>query len=380
MALQSSGQINISDIQAELGSSSGSLRTLSAAAGFSAPDAMSEFYGYSSLTPSDNFIPVTYTGNSGQQTISTGFQPDFVWIKGRSGYSHALFDVVRGAGKNLPISVSLEGSSTQSLQSFNSTSFDLGVDSDVNYTGAGYVAWCWKGGNGTSANTNGSVTSTVSVNDAAGFSVVGWTTIAQNATAYTVGHGLSAAPDLIIIKDRQTFGVGVHVYSSAFPNPQKEYLQLNLGDALYTNNTNIWNNTAATSSVWSMKSGYAMAAGANCIAYCFRNISGYQKIGSYTGNGVASLSNPLINTGFQPRFVMIKNIDYVQYPAWFIFDSARNPTNPVNKYLVANSSGGEGAGGVSTDYIRFESTGFRSTSDAPGLNQNNIKYLYLAIA
>ena len=48
MALQSSGAISISQIRTELGSSSYSLRTLSAAAGFSTPDAMSEFYGYAS--------------------------------------------------------------------------------------------------------------------------------------------------------------------------------------------------------------------------------------------------------------------------------------------------------------------------------------------
>lgn len=52
MALQTTGPIKISEIQTELGSSSGSLRTLSDAAGFSIPDGMSEFYGYSAVTPS----------------------------------------------------------------------------------------------------------------------------------------------------------------------------------------------------------------------------------------------------------------------------------------------------------------------------------------
>jgi len=50
MALPSSGEISIGDIRTEIGSSSGSLRTLSSAAGKSTPDAMSEFYGYSHVT------------------------------------------------------------------------------------------------------------------------------------------------------------------------------------------------------------------------------------------------------------------------------------------------------------------------------------------
>jgi len=355
MALQSSGPIDISDIQTELGSSSGSLRTLSAAAGKSTPDAMSEFYGYSNFTASSNFAPILYTGNSSTQSITTGFQPDLVWMKGRSNYYvHQATDSVRGVTKNLFPNYNLsEYTETNTVQSFNSNGFTLGSEARINASGTTYVAWTWKAGNGTSTNTNGTVTSTVSANQAAGFSISIFTAPTTNNIGFTVGHGLSQAPEVFIIKDRDLTGVGWHVYSSHLPSSTSAYLQLNESNGTAT--APLWNSANPTSSIINLRSGWAMGAGNKCVVYSWHSVAGYSKFGTFTGND----STQTITTGFQPRWVMIKSLlgSSSGMADWHIYDSARGfgtSSSYTTPYLKANKTDTE----VNNNYVSVTSTGF----------------------
>jgi hypothetical protein len=127
--------------------------------------------------PSNHLNTVLYTGNGGTQSITTGFKPDFTWIKERSGTEwHNLFDSVRGSDKSLYSNeTSAQATSTTKLTSFNTSpngGFSLGSDNNVNKSSSTFVSWNFKAGGAAVANTDGDINSQVSVNNTLGFSIV----------------------------------------------------------------------------------------------------------------------------------------------------------------------------------------------------------------
>jgi hypothetical protein len=265
---------------------------------------------------------------------------------------------VRGATKAL-ISNSTGAETTDStgITAFTSTGFTLGSSSVYNNSGATYVAWCWNAGSGTtSSNTDGTITSQVSVNPSAGFSVVTYTGTGANAT---VGHGLGVAPQLVIVKSRSNTN-DWYVGSSALTS-WTNIVKLNTGDAQSSSST-IFNSTAPTSSVFSLGSASQVnGSGVTYVAYCWTSIAGFSAIGSYTGNQVAD--GPFIYTGFKPKFVLIKDLSNSSQN-WFMFDSARNTYNVVNAKLFANLSNAE----TTNDDIDFLSNGFKLRAATGGIN------------
>jgi hypothetical protein len=322
----------------------------------------------------DNFAPVTYTGNrpSTQSITGVGFQPDLVWIKNRdsSSYPHVLTDSVRGNTKYLVLDTSAQYTGSNTITSFDSDGFSLGDNGYFNGGLSGayneMVAWCWKAGGAAVSNTDGSITSTVSANQDAGFSIVEYTGTGANAT---VGHGLSSAPELIIIKRTDNPSSW-----SVYPPLGSNYIMfLNASDAAYSGSSIWWNNTDPTSSVFTIGTyNVHNASSSTNIAYCFHSVDGYQKVGSYTGTG--SVGSPTITTGFQPRFVMIKNINLNQ--EWVMIDSVRG-NNPA-KTLYPNYSNAEATSGNNID---FNSDGFTIQESGGGINyRSGDTFLYLAIA
>lgn len=320
----------------------------------------------------DYFQAVTYTGNGSTNTI-TGlrFQPDFVWIKGRSGATdHALYDAVRGTTKDL-VSNSTAAETTQStgLTSFNSDGFTLGALSKVNTNGATYVAWCWKANGAGSSNTAGSITSTVSVNTTAGFSVATWTGSGSGAT--TVGHGLGVAPAIIIVKDR-SLARNWNVYHQSLGATKG--IVLNSTGAASGADAGWWNNTAPTSSVFTVGT-YANEA-STYVAYCFAAIPGYSAFGSYTGNG--SADGPFVYLGFRPKFIMRKQTtNNGDVGGWIMFDTSRDDYNVATKRLLANSSNAEATPGNNIDIL---SNGWKERSSDGYSNASGQTYIYMAFA
>jgi hypothetical protein len=325
----------------------------------------------------DYFQVVTYTGNGSTNTI-TGlrFQPDFVWIKGRSGATdHALYDAVRGTTKDL-VSNSTAAETTQStgLTSFNSDGFTLGALSKVNTNAATYVAWCWKANGAGSSNTSGSITSTVSVNTTAGFSIVTYTGTGANAT---VGHGLGVAPKMIIIKGRST-AFDWAVYHASLGNTTT--ILLNSSGAALAPQSFFWQNTTPTSSVIYLGSWAELnASSATQVAYCWAEIAGFSRFGSYTGNG--STDGTFVYTGFRPEFIMFKRTNDVS--DWNILDTTRSPYNTSITRLWANSSNAENSSAVNYD-IDILSNGFKqrntNTSTSSNSNLNGSTYIFMAFA
>ena len=326
-----------------------------------------------------------YTGTGSTQSITNtvngiSFQPDFVWTKPRvAASSNALFDSVRGASKIL-ISNSTGAESNLSpygLTAFNANGFSLSDDSAGSYyvngasggtysgTPPNYVGWNWKGGGTAVTNTSGTITSSVSANTTAGFSVVTYT-----STTGTVGHGLGVAPSMIIMKGRNVtdqWTVG-HAFLNGGSSPWNYGLPLQDTAAIQTS-SGFWNNTAPTSTVFSQGS---WDSGYTKVAYCFAAIAGYSAFGLYTGNG--STDGPFIYLGFRPRFVLVRDTVNVTY--WEIGDSSRNTYNAVDANLYPNSAFAEAADPM----FDFLANGFKVRKAGGNFNNSGAATIYAAFA
>jgi hypothetical protein len=289
-----------------------------------------------------NYMAATlYNGNSGTQTVTNttngiSFQPDLVWVKNRNSTgNNVLYNPVTSGFlySNLTNAEDAAGSSF----GVASNGFALNTSSGaLNFLTFTYVAWQWQAGKGsTSSNTSGSITSTVSVNTTAGFSVV---TYSGNSATSTIGHGLGVAPAMFIVKRRNSTG-DWYVYHQSLGATKT--INLDLTSAAYAT-ANAWNNTAPTSSVFTVSGASADInnTGGTYVAYCFSEVAGYSKFGSYTGNG--STDGTFVYTNFQPRWIMVKRTDSTS--DWLMYDTSRNTYNEANLYLGANVSTSESTG------------------------------------
>ena len=322
----------------------------------------------------DYFNTKLYTGNGSSQSITgVGFTQDFTWIKIRSEVNHnRLMDTVRGATKELYSDLtSAEVTGANGLTSFDSDGFSLGTDNAFNKSSATYASWNWKANGTGSANTDGTINSTVSANTTAGFSIVSFT--GNSTSGATVGHGLGAVPKMIILKllsgsDNWT------IYHSSLGNTKR--LELNNANAPSTSATAGWNNTSPTTSVFSLgNNGQVNGSGQTYIAYCFAEKTGYSKFGSYTGNG--STDGTFVYTGFKPAFIMIKKSNAGD--GWFMYDNKREGYNQQNNHVMAHSNAAETTGG-SVAYIDILSNGFKCRSTNGNMNASGDSYITMCFA
>jgi hypothetical protein len=339
----------------------------------------------------------TYTATPGTgATISNAvngvsFQPDLVWVKSRdAGEQHYWQDSVRGFSPSANVTKMLNSNSTaaeSSLSDITCTTTSSGftvVDSNPGtgefwLTNRNYVAWSWKANGAAVTNTAGSITSQVSANTAAGFSVVTYTGTGANAT---VGHGLGVAPSMIIVKNRNAVisNPAWPVYHSVIAATNYLDLQTTAASAA---SVNVWNNTAPTSSVFSIGVANSVSGNTNgLVAYCFAAVPGYSAFGAWQNNN--STDGTFIYTGFRPRFILLKNYDNVE--RWFTWDSTRqtyNMTPPSSNWLVPNDTAAEGANGATTAEIDGLSNGFkiRTTNPASGeISFGTRNYIYACFA
>jgi len=318
----------------------------------------------------DYFNTKLYTGNAGTQAVTgVGFQPDMCWFKVRNNTdTHAIFDAVRGATKRIiPDNTTAEGTQSNGITSFDSDGFTSGGANITNGSGRNYASWNWLGANGTASNTDGSITSTVSANTTSGFSIVSYTGTGSNAT---VGHGLSSAPSIVLIKNRSASGKSWIMANKniGFGNG----IYLNLSDASASEGS-AFNSTAPTTSVFTVgTTSLVNDSGNTYIAYCFAEKQGYSKFGSYTGNGNAD--GTFVYTGFKPAFVLQKCTS--TSTDWTLADNKRPGYNETNKRLVPNESASE----ATNNAIDFLSNGFKCRQDQANANGSGETYIYMAFA
>jgi hypothetical protein len=257
---------------------------------------------------------------------------------------------------------------TDTLSSFDSDGFTLTAyssDAFINYTGRTMVAWNWKAGGTAVSNTDGSITSQVSANVDAGFSIVSYTGTGANAT---VGHGLAAKPQFIFAKNRNGTPDAWPVYSETIGAANRLYLNLTSSSSA---GATIWNNTEPTAQVFSVGSASLINQSTkDIIAYCFHSVDGYSKAGSYTGNG--SSDGPFVYTGFRPAWVMVKSTSSAMN--WWVYDAVRDEYNAMNALLRPDLSNSE----VTQGYPDFLSNGYKIRNT--GQNNSGQNYIYLAFA
>ena len=331
---------------------------------------------YTTVNKSSSFQnQVLYTGNeSTRSETGVGFQPDFTWIKVRSRADpHILTDAVRGTSSQLSSDTTgAQQTFSNMITSFNSDGFSLGANVDVNRNSETFVAWNWKANGAGSANTDGGINSTVSVNNTAGFSIVKYGTGTGSAT--TVGHGMNTTPNFIMIKPLGTVTTGGWIVGGDnIDNTWNNVLELNSTAAKASDPS--FNNTAPTSSVFSVGNNNTNRSGENYIAYCFANVRGFSKMGIYTGNG--STNGNFIYTGFRPSFIMIKRITDGS-EAWVMFDNKRaNSFNGVTGILKPNLSEAETTQGAGPS-MDFLSNGIKLTNTDGSFNNSGIEFIYMA--
>jgi hypothetical protein len=321
------------------------------------------------VIPSEHFNTVTWTGDASYpRSFNAGFQTDFLWIKSRSYTGNGIaLDTIRGSTKALRTSTT-GAETTNTFATFDSEGFN--ITATFNESNETTVAWNWKAGGSASSNTNGTITSSVSANPSAGFSIVSYT---GNATSgATVGHGLSAKPEMIIVKARESATNWI-VYNKLMGATNYHYLNTTLGNGA----TSIfWNNTEPTASLVTLGNNAAVNDNAKGnIMYAFHSVDGYSKVGSYIGNG--STDGTFVHCGFRPAYVMVKRTNSTGN--WVIYDNKRSGFNVDNDQLQANLSDTE-YDGATYAFIDLLASGFKLRSSGADRNASGGTYIFLAFA
>jgi len=340
-------------------------------------------------TPAFKALAFTGNGAPSRSITGVGFQPDFVWLKNRDKtLSHQIVDVLRGANKALLTNSTNGEDDTQTdfsgggVETIDADGFTLGDgtinNSNFNGSGDDSIAWCLKAGGAGVSNTDGSITSTVSANTAAGFSIVQWS---GNETANTVGHGLTSAPELVIFKSLLTGNwiVGTDFISNTSGWNKQLYLNLSNGTSGTTSAS--FNNSAPTATVFHVGNSDATNDHGtdSMIAYCWHSVPGYSKIGSYSGSASSTTSaseNNYIALGFRPAFIMFKRVTSAD--DWIIVDNARDTTNSTTTRLQPNKTNQDNSNTYAI--VDFETSGFTLRGGNAGLNYTGNTYIYMAFA
>lgn len=325
-----------------------------------------------------------HSGNGGTQNITGAqFQPDLVWVKSRANANgHVLQDAVRGFGSATKLASNATtqengtggvdtdpqwGYVTGALSNGFSATIGSGTGDQMNRSGYTYVDWLWKAGGAPVTNNAGSITSQVSANPAAGISIVTFATPASGA--FTVGHGLGVTPALIIEKQRGSTG-GWPVWFQGYGTT--DYLYLNQTSAKGSAAA-AWGSAVPNSSTFGMTAGVLTGTSLTQVAYCFAEVPGFSKFGSYIGNG--STDGPFVYCGFRPRWVMVKCSS--SGADWLIFDTARNTYNVMNAAIYPDLSNAEETTAVIADSL---SNGFKVRNSFTNINTSGQTYIFVAFA
>jgi len=325
----------------------------------------------------DSFDNLLYTGTGSDQTIS-GYsfnlsKGSLLWVKSRNASNNwNQYDTIRGPKNRLVSNLTQAQDSSGGLDGFTSDGFTLRGGYDISQA-FNYVTYAWKT-NIPASNTDGTIQSVVSTNQAAGLSVVQYT--GDGSASSTVGHGLGAIPDITIFK--KTSGADFwHVFDTAS------------NTVMFLNNTTAasaisggTNGAVDIANMTSTKFGFIQGSssvnnqngsGSIYIVYAFKSITGFSKIGSYTGTGGNNRS--ITGLGFQPTLIMIKASSILS--DWSVFDSSRGG----NKTLAANDIAAEVTDDSNGYLSSFDADGFTTqvgSSDDVNVNNFNETYIYMA--
>ena len=326
--------------------------------------------------PSLHFNTKLWSGNGSSQALTgVGHQTDMVWIKSRTDTrKHNMYDVVRGVQKRIVPNDTAAEDTVPGVTAFGTDGFTVGSETDTNGGSRNFVGWSWKANGTGSANTDGTINSTVSVNTTSGFSIVKY--VGNGSGGSTVGHGLGAVPSAIWLKplDRAD-NWRVYHKNIESSDPEDYFLKFNTSDNRVDSN-DVWNDTAPTSTVFSLGTNAGVIAnGEEFIAYCFIEKKGFSKFINYEGN--ASTDGPFIYTGFKPAFAILK-ISHPGSDSWTIWDNKRAEENVMKKMLRVDATNSEDN---SDSYkLDFLSNGIKIRASDSKLNANSSRYVAFIFA
>ena len=324
----------------------------------------------------DYFNTKLWAGNGSSQALTgVGHQTDMVWIKSRTDTrKHNMYDVVRGVQKRIVPNDTAAEDTVPGVTAFGTDGFTVGSETDTNGGSRNFVGWSWKANGTGSANTDGTINSTVSVNTTSGFSIVKY--VGNGSGGSTVGHGLGAVPSAIWLKplDRAD-NWRVYHKNIESSDPEDYFLKFNTSDNRVDSN-DVWNDTAPTSTVFSLGTNAGVIAnGEEFIAYCFIEKKGFSKFINYEGN--ASTDGPFIYTGFKPAFAILK-ISHPGSDSWTIWDNKRAEDNVMKKMLRVDATNAEDN---SDSYkLDFLSNGIKIRASDSKLNANSSRYVAFIFA
>ena len=323
--------------------------------------------------PSKFFSPYIWTGNGQNRniTIAAAAKPSMTWIKNYLGdtvswnvWQHGFSDFDGDPDSFLEtVSTALlyanQGVNGPFTGAPSATALPLTAYGQVNGNTHSYVGYVWTmNGGSNSTNSNGSVDSEVDANADRGQSLVTYTGTNNSwGNAITVGHGLDAAPDFIIVKQMTGNADEWAVFHSAVGNgggssAAHNSLVLNSTAALYTNQSyKGFGGTMPSATVFTVDGNNQNRSGSKIVAMCFTSKEGYSKFGSYEGNGNAD--GTFVYTGFKPSMIWAKSIDSTS--DWFVFDNKRLGFNVDNDALSINTT----AVRTTTDMVDILSNGFK---------------------
>ena len=345
-------------------------------------DQSTEGQGSPIIRPQRHFDTLLYSGNGSTQSITDlEFDPDLVWIKMRShsGDNHHLYDTLRGAAKTIFSNTDgvEQTSDTDRLSSFISNGFTLGNNYRVNGSGRTFVAWCWKAGGAAVTNTVGTISSQVSANDEAGFSIVTYT--GDGGGSGSVGTGLRQNQPLgmAIVKRRDAASDWQVGHQGMVDGQERNFAyHCNLNDTTSASGSGPYHmgtqNATLTDRLYLAAGG--LTSGANYVAYVWQERPGYSKMGVYRANN--SSDGAFFYCGFRPAFIMLKNADNGS-AHWYILDNKRNTENECRVSLKSNTADGDV---TDSNFIDFLSNGFKLRTSGGYVNGGYDRIFYMAFA
>ena len=348
------------------------------------------------IEPQKHFDVLTYTGTGSSNSLTDlEFSPDLIWVKRRNGDGtnhHLWVNSVRGGSKSLSTNLqSAENTNANRDMTFLANGIRWNSDTgNANASGGTYVAWCWKGGGSSNTyNIDGTGYGTASaagldggtidpdgasINTEAGFSVITYT--GNGSAGATVAHGLGKKPVWVVIKTTSNTDnwMVYHQGNNNFTDPEDYYLEFNAGGG-DINSTIMMNDTAPTTSLMSFQNDHSNNGPSKTyVAYCWAEIPGYSKFGTYRGNGSSS-NGSYVHLGFRPAFILMKK--FSGSDVWELVDSARVSYNNKTASLYPSSDSIETTSGRVIDFL---SDGFKQYNGNGNTNEDGHQYVYFAWA
>ena len=324
----------------------------------------------------DHFNTKLYTGNGGTNAITgVGFQPDFTWIKARSiTKDHLLFDAIRGVTNAIKTnSTAATDTNSDFLTAFGTDGFTVGSQGKINTNSATYVSWNWKGGGSAVTNNVGDITSSVSCNNAAGISIITWTGDGSGATVGTGFTGTETIGFATVKKYSTTSEWQTGMYGAYSGNYRNFAYHFELNSTSDLSGAGPYMMTSQTSGdPTKLKlATEGWINGVTYVAYVFKPVRGFSKMGYYTGNG--NSDGPFVYTGFRPAWILRKKVGT---DSWMLVDDKRLGRNPDQAYLFPNANQTES----DIERIDIVSNGFKLRTTDGGDNGMATRYAYMAFA